>query len=160
MADGLSILNFSQTQFLLNVPEFFGNQATVQSVTSGTWTSLSLDNGVIDNWSGHSNSTNNSRYTAQVAGVYTVSGCYAPVSNATGYRAARITKNGTPVMGGAGSEGPAPSFETGVLTPVIAISMAVGDYVEVQGFQNSGGALNTILDVDLRCSLTVRFSSY
>jgi hypothetical protein len=33
----------------------------------------------------------------------------------------------------------------------------VGDYIEVNGYQNSGGALNTSPGTDVACSLSVQW---
>lgn len=160
MADTLSVLTFANSQFLMNKPCFFGYQNTAQSLANTTWVSLNIDVGVDDNWSGHSNITNNSRYTCQIAGTYWVSGCYAPVGNATGFRAARIAKNGSPVLGSGVYLPPNNGVEEGVATTRCSVTLAVNDYVEVQGWQSSGGTLNTVLDVDLRCSLSVDFAHF
>lgn len=162
MADTLSILNFANSQFLLNPPSFYGYQAVAQSVSNNTWTSITIDTGVDDNWTGHSNVTNSNRYTAQVAGTYLVTGCAAFVANGTGIRTARLTKNGTALLGsgsyttniGAGS----PVTAT---TPTIEVALVVGDWVELQGFQSSGASLNTFVGgTDISSSLTVRFSHF
>ena len=160
MADTLSVLNLAQVQFLTYPPVFFGYQNAAQSLSNTTWTALSIDNEVDDTYNGHSNVTNPSRYTCQVAGWYAVGGCYAPVGAAGGFRAVRIQKNGSPVLGSGCyilPASPTSNPEIGVVTPTVSVQLAVNDYVEVAGWQSSGGALNTVLDVDLRCSLTVRF---
>lgn len=144
--------------FLLDLPSFTGYQATAQSIPNTTWTGLNIDTTVVDNYSGHSNTVNPSRYTAQEPGTYTCCGVYAPVGNATGFRAVRLQKNGSPVLGASVYQPNGSTFEMGIVTPTVDIPMAVGDYVEVAGWQSSGAALNTILDVDLRCGLWVRFS--
>lgn len=145
--------------FLVNPPEFVGLQNSVQSVPSATWTALTLDAEQLDSYNGHSTSSNTSRYVVQVAGWYTVCGVYATAANATGFRAARIQVNGSPVLGAA-TYAPSASgtVEMGVVTPTRSIQLAVSDYVEVAGYQSSGGALNTVLDVDMRTGLWLRFS--
>lgn len=158
MADSLTVVNFAQVQFALNPPTFFGYQNTTQTLSNQTWTSLNIDATIDDNFSGHSNSVNPSRYTCQVAGTYQVSGCYAPLGNSTGFRAVRMEKNGsTNLLGGAVYLPNNGTSEGGYVTPVAVVPLVVGDYVEVQGWQSSGGSLVTVLDGDLRCSLTVRF---
>jgi len=145
--------------FLTNPPEFAGYQGAVQSVPNTTWTALLLDQEQYDEYGGHSTSSNTSRYTAQVAGRYIACGVFAPAINATGFRAVRLQVNGSPVLGGAAYlPNASGSVEMGVVTPTKAITLAVGDYIEVAGYQSSGGALNTILDSDLRTGLWVRFS--
>ena len=45
----------------------------------------------------------------------------------------------------------------GATTRTVTIEMAVGDFVEVQGFQDSGGALNTSTTSEIQPSLTAEF---
>lgn len=160
MADTLSVLTFANSQFLMNKPCFFGYQNTAQGLATGTWTSLNIDVGVDDNWAGHSNVTNNSRYTCQIAGTYWVSGCYAAVASASGFRAVRIAKNGSPVLGSGVYSPNNGSSDVGLATPRCSVTLAVNDYVEVQGWQSTGGSLNTTLDPELRCSLSVDFAHF
>ena len=144
--------------FLLNPPLFVGTQTTTQSVTSGTWTTLSLNTSQADTYGGHDNVTNNSRYTAQVAGVYAVCGVSAFATNSTGVRGTRLHINGSVVQGTAQMMTPATSSGTGLPTPVRTIRLAVGDYVEVAGWQSSGGPLSTIVASDVACALWVFWS--
>lgn len=161
MANTLELLNFVYASFAVNPPSFVGYQNTSQTFGSGTWTSLSLDVTSYDNYSGHSNSTNNSRYTCQVAGWYTCNGVYAPqASSNAGFRAGRLTVNGNPVLGAAAYSGQPTTAECAVVTPTKDIFLNVGDYVEVQGWQDTGGNYGTALDSDLRCGLWVRFSHF
>lgn len=98
----------------------------------------------IDNWGGHSNSTNNTRYTVQVAGIYQLSGAVTWQANATGVRAAEFMKNGS-ALGGTNLYMPASSsnFFT-VSLPAYIVACAVGDYLEIGGYQSSGSALATV----------------
>lgn len=160
MANTLELLNSINIQFALNPPAFSGYQSNSQSLGTNSWISLGIDTTDFDNYGGHSNSTNNNRYTAQVAGWYTVNGVYAPNGNASGFRAVRITKNGTPVLGHSTYSGAVTSAEPGIVTPTKDVQLAVGDWVEVQGWQNTGGALGTTIDPDLRTGLWVRFSHF
>jgi hypothetical protein len=142
--------------FLLNVPACNAIQATLQSVPNTTWTSLSLDSTVFDPYGGHSVSTNNSRYTAQVAGWYLVfaAACYA--TNSTGWRGIRVAKNGTAVAGSATEiqANTVAAALTTIGTPSVIVFLNAGDYVEGQGYQTSGGALNTAVNADANCGLT------
>jgi hypothetical protein len=162
MAETLSMLNFVTSQFAVNVPSFFGYQNTSQTLANTSWTALNIDATVDDTYSGHSNSVNNSRYVCQLAGVYMVSGCYTPSGNTTGFRAVRVAKNGSPILGGSAYLFPitAAAVEIGCCSPIVEVSLSVGDYVEVHGWQSSGGNLGTVLDIDMRCSLTVRFAHF
>jgi hypothetical protein len=162
MANTLEILNFVNTSFAMNPPSFVGYQSTTQTLTNAAWTSLSLDSSSYDNYVGHSNSTNNSRYTAQIAGWYTCCGVYAPqAGNSSGFRAVRLATNGTStVLGGASYSGQPTTAEDSPVTPTKDVFLNVGDYVEVQGWQNTGGNYNTAINSDLRSGLWVRFSHF
>jgi hypothetical protein len=147
-------LNWSQQP-----PVFMGYGTTSQSVGNTGWAGLSLGASVVDSYSGHSTTTNPSRYTCQTgaAGWYLGSGVYAPVANSTGFRAARLQVNGSPVIGGAAYLINNSTVEMGAVTPTVPFYLNVGDYVEVAGWQNTGSSLGTSLDVDLRCALGVWF---
>jgi hypothetical protein len=135
---------FTPLTFMLNQPIFVAVQTITQSLASGAWTAINLDQEVTDTYGGHSTTANTSRFTAQVAGWYTVSGVTTWPNNATGTRGARIHVNGSPVQGAAQTVAAVTSGSfTGCMTPVRAVFLNVGDYVEVGGFQSSGGALST-----------------
>lgn len=143
--------------FLTNPPLFVGTQSAVQSVANGTWAALTLDTTQVDTYAGHSNVTNNSRYTAQVAGWYTVCGVSCWTTNSTGSRTARITVNGVIVIG-AGTLLAAGTLNAAIATAPRSVFLNAGDYVEVQGGQNSGGALSTAVSTEAACALWVVWS--
>lgn len=144
--------------FLLNPPLFVGTQTTTQSVTTGSWTVLSLNSTQVDSYGGHSNVTNNSRYTAQVGGLYQVCGVSAFATNTSGVRGTRLQVNGNVVQGTAQMMLPAPSSGTALATPVRTVRLNAGDYIEVAGWQSSGGSLSTIVAADVACALWVVWS--
>lgn len=130
--------------FLLNPPMAVVYQTTVQSLTSGVAAAVSFDTTTVDTYGMHSNSTNNSRATAVVAGWYLITATiqYANTSAAHN-RNVTINKNGVqvPQFGVAGLSG-----DTGVFPMVSAgawVFLNAGDYVEVIAYQDSGGAVNT-----------------
>lgn len=142
--------------FLLNPPEAVLKQATIQSIPNGALTSISLDASVNDSYGGHSNVTNNSRYTAVVTGWYWVSGVVGFASNGTGQRVADFAVNGAdliytqvwiPAITGA---------PTAVSPKSELVLLNAGDYVELRGYQTSGGALNTMVSGP-QSSLSVDF---
>jgi hypothetical protein len=116
---------------------------------------LSLNSSQVDTYGGHSNSTNNSRYTAQVPGVYAVCGVSGFTANATGVRGTRIHVNGSVVQGSAQMAIPANGSGTGLATPVRTVRLAAGDYIEVAAWQSSGAALSTVVATDVACALWV-----
>lgn len=140
--------------FLVNVPAAFLTQSAVQSLTSSAWTALTFDQSVFDSYGGHSNVTNNSRYTAQVAGWYIVFGCACVSANATGQRGGAVAKNGTRVQGASALIQTTSALSPAPASPPCIVFLNAGDYVEIQGYQNSGGAINTNSSADLDSSMT------
>jgi hypothetical protein len=141
--------------FLLNVPAAYLTQSTLQSVPNATWTAVNFDASTFDSYGGHSNSTNNTRYTAQVAGWYMVFGCGSIATNATGQRGTAAAKNGTRIQGAAGFYGAVAGNASVSPSPPTIVFLAAGDYIEIQVYQSSGGALNTAVGVDLDSSVTI-----
>jgi len=125
--------------FLLNPPFAIVTQATPQTVTSGAQPVITFDTTIIDTYGGHSNVTNNSRYTAQVAGWYQVTVTAAYAANATANRAVQTAKNGTIQTRGQEVLFTPTAANTATIQATSKISLVVGDYVEAIAFQNSGG---------------------
>lgn len=116
-----------------------------QSTTSGIWQTLAFNEEFTDTDTMHDKVTNNSRITATTAGKYMSGANIGFDSNVTGQRYGRIIINGittncvvsnvqNAVLGGNGTV--IPLFTPG------PFAMNAGDYVQVQAWQNSGGALN------------------
>jgi hypothetical protein len=135
------------------MPRFRGYQATAQAVANNTWVSVTLDTEQYDSDNGHSTTTNSSRYTVQVPGTYLIVGSIGMVASATANRAVRITVNGSPIPGSFVKTGaPDASGSSGLVSVTTAVC-AVGDFIEVQVNQNSGGTLNTAAAGDVACSM-------
>lgn len=148
-------------RFLLNKPAAQLRQSATQTLTNDIWTSITLTIEDLDNDPGgtgaHSTSSNTSRFTAVYAGWHSTGGviCFAP--NGTGSRSARWAVNGAAVNG---SISTVPSVIGGVFyTQVSAVAtlvfLNVGDYLELQGRQESGANLDTVVNGAESCSMTV-----
>jgi len=113
----------------------------------------------VDTIGGHDIVTNNTRYTARYPGWYQVSGVVAFATNGTGDRFAWLMVNGVDANGSLGfSAGDATAVtETPCHTKHVYLN--VGDYVELIGFQNSGGNLNTAVTTREQPSMSVRWVS-
>lgn len=123
-------------------PMFRGRQSAAQTFTSGTWTAVTLDVTDVDTDSGHSNITNNSRYTAQTAGWYWVVGFGAWVNSANAQADVYcgLYVNGTLILGTAQAlQKTANDFSS--VSSSSLIYLHVGDYVEVWARQDSGANL-------------------
>lgn len=127
--------------FLSAPPLFVAAQSATQSIATGTVVPINFDTETVDSYNGHSNTSNNSRYTAQVAGWYLVCGQVAWAGSSAGYRTSLLTVNGGSFQN---TEMPA-SASTVFMVPAVARSLFlnVGDYVELNGYQTSGAALST-----------------
>lgn len=163
MASTYEALLFAQLDLMLHPPDFSGYQATVQSIPNGTETAVSLDSNSFDTYSGHSNTVNNSRYTAPIPGTYVIGGQVAYAPNATGVRAASLRVNGTTdviasqtILQSVSSSG----VNCNVSTRLVEVVMNVGDYIELMGTQTSGAALNTQTGGNNTSGLVVRWVHY
>lgn len=113
-----------------------------QSIPNATFTAITWDSEYFDTDAFHSTSSNTSRFTipSGKAGYYEIIGRLDYAANATGSRRIAIYKNGTLIQGSVFVV-PAGGFEiTAQINSVL--NLAVADYIEIYGFQNSGGALD------------------
>lgn len=122
-------------------------QTTVQSLTTAVFASINFDVEDLDSnilgGGQHDTAINNSRFTCLFAGWYLCSGGVGFLANATGRRSTRWAVNGTQVNGSAVITVTTVTGACQVPARTKLIYLFVGDYVELQGFQDSGGALNT-----------------
>lgn len=149
---------YSAISYLENPPIAVLYQANVQAITNVTDTAIQFDSTVVDSYNGHSNVTNNTRYVAQVAGYYQVMGTISYQQNSTGGRLVRLRKNGsTEIQSSASEQPPSNDFNCVMSTPSVQVFLAVNDYIEVIGFQDSGGSLNTVTTTQYACGLQIRW---
>ncbi|MFD9564338.1 hypothetical protein [Streptomyces sp. NPDC059994] len=139
-------------------PLFNGYQSSAQSISNNTWTSLTIDTEELDPDGGHSTVTNTNRYTIQVAGTYLLLGMSAFAANVTSVRGCRLGLNGAVIRG---SHVQQQTSSAGVWSGTSwAVQVcAVNDWVDVAGYQNSGGALNTFAGTDAASRLAVYWLS-
>lgn len=135
------IQGFAQTTQAASV-----TRSSNQTITTGTWTTLSFDTEDYDkpDNSMHSTTTNPSRITAKVAGRYLASAFVPWNTNATGSRQVRIAQNG-----GAASFIASTAAVSGQATDMCitfpVFDLVINDYLEIQAFQDSGGNLDVLL---------------
>jgi hypothetical protein len=120
-----------------------------QTISDSTNTTMNWASEDIDVGGYHDNVTNNSRITipSGKGGYYFVYTIAAWASNSSGKRIARFLKNGSAYRDGSNpftlvNVGGGNSSETTQYLGLV-MSLAAGDYVEVQVWQNSGGNLST-----------------
>ncbi len=118
-------------------------RSTSLSLTDNTDTAITLsDSETFDTDGFHDLVTNSSRMTipAGLAGKYLVTGSVQFAASATGNRGVTIRKNGTTT--GEGMRWASGATNTMLGTATAIVDLAATDYVEVWGYQSSGGALN------------------
>jgi hypothetical protein len=135
--------------FLLRPPTAELRQIVAQTLTTAvggaiTFTTEDLDSDP-DGTGGHDNLTNPSRYTARYPGWYMVSGAVCFVANATGMRHAYLRVNGADVLGSVGSCTPSAADVVAANCRPRKVFLNQADYVELVGYQSSGGNLNTFV---------------
>lgn len=120
--------------------------SATQSLSSGAWTSLSLNSEDFDNGSCHDLVTNNSRLTvpASQGGVYILIAFIEFAGAAGGVRGLRFAKNGSNIGPMFWQQELNESTIGNGCSGAIFQSLSAGDYVEVQAFQDTGGALNVL----------------
>lgn len=119
--------------------------SSTQSIPASTWTALDWDQDTSDLCGLHNTGTNNNVIYIKVPGWYTVSSRVRFAANATGDRRLRITKNGGTVDRTTVIEAPTASITCSVETS-ITLYLAAGDRVGIEAYQDSGGALNALLN--------------
>jgi hypothetical protein len=116
-----------------------GRITTNQSIADSTTTALQWNSELEDTHGGHDNTTNPSRYTAPVAGLYAVT-VSAPWAQATlGARQLDLRVNGSTIYPGA-RDG-SPGNITFVQNASRKLRLAAGDYVEAVVWQSSGSSV-------------------
>lgn len=134
-------------RFLMRRPAAVLRSTVAQSLTSGSWTAISWQVEDLDDdpdaVGGHSTDTNTTRYTARYPGWYRAAGIVGFAANATGRRGARWLRNGSIVVERYQAAGV--NAVVAVQAPNTLIYLGEGDYLELQAYQDSGGALATVV---------------
>ncbi|HEX5525172.1 MAG TPA: hypothetical protein VFX53_17135 [Pedococcus sp.] len=133
-------------------------QTVAQSLPHNTFTSVTFTTEDIDTNTMHDTVTNPSRITVIKAGRYQLSGAIAFDINANNSRGTQWAKGGTVLPG---STINVASSGAGVYTVIPMrtkiVTLAAGEYVEAQAWQNTGGALNTIAAGENACTISVEY---
>jgi hypothetical protein len=130
--------------FVLAPPLACCYQSTAQSIATGTTGApLLLDTNVLDSDSGHSTTSNTTEDIVQVAGTYLVFGQVGFQATAAGGRGCAIYQNLLIVPRIQPEAVSAGSVLSSAITFIGFLACAVGDVIQIYGWQNSGGALST-----------------
>jgi hypothetical protein len=117
-------------------------KSAAQSIADSTFTLVTFNTEDYDTDAYHDNSTNTSRFTVPSgkAGYFLLTGNIEFAGNNTGTRIVNLKKNGSTIRDVWQLESPGASGASFGLSRVL--NLAVGDYVEIDVFQNSGMALD------------------
>lgn len=128
------------------VPQARVYNSGAQTVNNVTATALTFDTERYDSGTSteqHSTSSNTSRLTCRVAGLYAIGGCLHFEEDATGERFASVRVNGSTEIAQAQVKASTTAGFGTQVTVNTQYRLAVGDYAELVASQNSGGALDT-----------------
>lgn len=115
-----------------------------QSIAASNDTILAFNSERFDTAALHGTTTDNSRLTAPISGIYYITAHVAWASNDSGLREVSLKKNGATVI--ARSQVPAVTSAGTRQELSTLYRLLAGDFVEVEVYQESGGALNVSSD--------------
>ncbi len=147
--------------FALGVPLAQMRQTVAQTLANNTWTAITFTtedvDTDVDGTGGHSTSSNTSRFTARYPGWYQCSGAVGFAANTTSIRGARWAVNGVTMdPGGVILNTTSTSFAV-VPAATLVFYLTIGDYVELQGLQVSGGNLDTSVTSSVQSAMVVKW---
>lgn len=121
-------------------------RASSTGTTTGAGVIIPFDTERFDTNGYHDNSTNNTRLTVPTgkAGKYWISFAASFDQNANGVRGVSIRKNGTTYLCSAYIRAAASNSGCTVYAQTI-LDLAVGDYVEMDAYQDSGSNINLVV---------------
>jgi hypothetical protein len=125
--------------------------SVAQAVASGTGTQVTFNSERADTHGMHSTSSNPQRLTCTVAGSYRITAHIIFSSNVNGFRAAnlRLYAGGSAII--AITEVAAINGDNTAIAVSTDYDLAVGDYVVVEAYQNSGVSLDLIAVAGYPC---------
>lgn len=115
--------------------------SSVQSIANGSFVPISFDVANYDEW-GYWSAGTPTRLVAVESGIHDIGAQFSIASNVTGKRAITIRLNATTVIATAEITASGTARKLNISTKY---NLTAGDYVEVEAWQNSGGAL----DIDI-----------
>lgn len=122
-------------------------QTTLQTLTTATYTPIQFQSEAFDldpdSVGGHDTAVDNTRFTARYPGYHIASGLITYAASGAGARHAGWRVNGTDVPGSYLSANPTAADVTGAAPHVMRVFLNIGDYIELIGYQTSGGNLQT-----------------
>jgi hypothetical protein len=116
----------------------------VQALANATDVAIALNQESFDTDSMHDNTTNNTRITFTTAGTYVITSNLAYRANGNGYRKIAIRLNGSTILNQLRFD--ADNGTDNLKMGSTIYTFDADDYIELIGYQNSGGSLDTLPD--------------
>lgn len=135
-----SVQTTAASSATLGYPKCRVFNSTSVSIATSTATVLSFDSESFNSNNNHSTTINPSRLTCQTAGTYLIGGQVVFATNGNGSRLADIKLNGATVI--ASQKTLSATSSPAMVHVVTLYQLNVGDYVELEATQSSGGGLN------------------
>lgn len=123
------------------------HNSAVQSIATGTFVAITFDSERYDPAGMHSTGSNTSRITVPVAGRYHIGGCIAIAQNATNPRIIALRVDGATYIALVTQQNAGATTDT-LLNISCDYELAAGSYVELIGYQASGGSLNSLVNAN------------
>lgn len=106
---------------------------------------------------GHDPVTNPTYFAAQIAGLYELTGACSWGTNGTGLRALKWQKNSVDIPGSGSNMAAYTPGQPTLAARTVQVDLAVGDFVTLLSYQNSGAGLDTYVTADyVRSSMSIR----
>lgn len=145
--------------YLLAVPILEARQTSAQTFTTATAAAITFGAEDVDSSGMHSTSSNTDRATAVYPGWYEGGGGNSFASNGTGGRGNQWTVNGT-VLNGSFNVGPTVSGVAWAgAARVKKMFCNVNDIMRMEGYQSSGGNLNSEVTTSFQPNLSIKWIS-
>ena len=122
------------------VPSARVYRTTAQPVTTATFNAIAFDTEHFDTDGIHDNVTNNTRLTCRTAGKYLVEGNVEFAGSTTGVRTLGVRVNNGAIW--VQEQRPSVDVNTCAMVVSTTLDLAVGDYIELVVWQNTGSGLN------------------
>jgi hypothetical protein len=150
---------------LIAAPYFHGYQTATQILTTAVAAAVTLGGELVDNSNGHSNVTNNTRYTPTIPGYYECWGMTLFNVSTAGDRTAQFRVNGALVTGAPFGTMPAMNgagFLPGCAYtgPTTVLCNGTTDYIEMWATHNHGSNLDTYISGVTASTVRIRWVSH
>lgn len=115
-----------------------------QSINNATWTALTFDLELMEDWGWHSTVSNTDRVTVDKAGTYLAVGYYLISAHAGTFDSLGFVVNGPGTPNVQFQQPNSATISKGYSGSECIYEVNAGDYIQMEVYQNSGGAVNVL----------------